>query len=107
MEKKPRLGMAPEVRTWLKTLSPETANRVTATMDHVAARGTTAGRPIVDRVKGSRHHNMKELRIGSIRVLFVFHQGDPLMLLGGDKRGAWKDWYRTNIPKADRLYDRH
>lgn len=107
MERKRELRLTPEVRTWLKTLAPERANRVTATMDAVDAGGPTLGRPLVDRVKGSRHHNMKELRTGTIRVLFVFDRGKPLMLLGGDKRGAWHDWYRQNVPRADKLYDRY
>jgi hypothetical protein len=38
-------------------------------------------------------------------VLFAF---DParaaLLLLGGDKAGNWKRWYRENIPLAEQLY---
>ena len=38
-------------------------------------------------------------------MLFAF---DPtrsaLLLLGGDKAGNWKRWYRENIPLAERLY---
>ena len=70
--------------------------------------GPTLGRPDVDLIKGSRHHNMKELRVGaSVRALFVFDQRDPLMLIGGDKRGAWSAWYPRTIRDADRLYDQH
>jgi hypothetical protein len=53
---------------------------------------------------------MKELRSvgGHIRVLFVF---DPdrraILLIGGEKAGRWKDWYRESIPIADDLYDLH
>jgi hypothetical protein len=74
--------------------------------------GPSLGRPLVDRIKGSRHHNMKELRSDrsgeNLRVLFVF---DPrrtaILLLGGDKSGAWREWYDTFIPIADDLYDIH
>ena len=107
MERRRDPAGTPEFQRWLKTLGPETANRVTAAMDALVDGGTTVGRPLVDRVKGSRVHNMKELRTGSIRVLFVFHQSKPLMLLGGDKRGAWKDWYTRAIPQVDRLYNRY
>jgi hypothetical protein len=62
---------------------------------------------LVDRVKGSRHHNMKELRTGSIRALFVFDQRGPFMLVGGDKRGTWNDWYKPMLRQADNLYDKH
>jgi hypothetical protein len=97
----------PEFQRWLSTLSGEKANRVTAAMDALRDGGTTMGRPLVDRVTGSRLHNMKELRTGSIRVLFVFHRRAPFMLVGGDKRGAWNDWYQRAIPEADRLYNRY
>ncbi len=75
--------------------------------------GPSLGRPLVDRVKGSRLHGMKELRPGSagnaeIRVLFVF---DPwrsaILLAGGDKSGNWTRWYRTAIPQAERLYNEY
>ena len=54
---------------------------------------------------------MKELRVskaGALRVLFAF---DPrrhaILLLGGDKSGRWKQWYRSAVPAADDLYDTH
>jgi hypothetical protein len=53
---------------------------------------------------------MKELRPrgGNIRILFAF---DPLrtaiLLIGGDKTGAWNEWYARMIPVADDLYDEH
>jgi hypothetical protein len=105
VESKRRLSLTTELRTWLNTLAPETANRVTAAMDRVAAGGPARGRPLVDHVKGSRHHKMKEMRTGTIRVLFVFDGGGPLMLYGGDKRRAGNAWYPRAVRTADRLYD--
>jgi len=73
--------------------------------------GSALGRPLVDRVKSSRHHNMKELRPGSpgraeIRILFAF---DPvrraILLIAGDKSGRWEEWYRESIPVADDRFD--
>ena len=72
--------------------------------------GPTLGRPLVDRIQGSRIHHLKELRPGSggrseIRVLFAFDPArSALLLLGGDKAGNWKRWYRENIPLAEQLY---
>src|SRR4051812_34404425 len=72
--------------------------------------GPAQGRPLVDSIAGSRIANMKELRPGSagnseIRILFAF---DPwrsaIMLVAGDKSGAWQRWYREAIPRAERLY---
>lgn len=67
----------------------------------------------MDSIVGSRHKNMKELRPGSagrseVRILFAF---DPkrraIMLLAGDKQGAWTKWYRKNVPVSDDRYDEH
>jgi hypothetical protein len=108
VERKRELRLTAEFTAWLGTLSPEAVNRVAAGLNRLLAGGPTLGRPAVDHIKGSQHHHMKELRVGStIRALFVFDQRDPLMLVGGDKRGAGNDWYRQKIPEADRLYDLH
>lgn len=49
--------------------------------------------------------NLKELRIGTIRVLFAF---DPrsvaILLIGGDKAGAWSKWYDEAIAEVEVLY---
>ncbi|HWV00048.1 MAG TPA: type II toxin-antitoxin system RelE/ParE family toxin [Devosia sp.] len=68
--------------------------------------GPQLGRPLVDTLKGSRHANMKELRIGANgawRVLFAF---DPVrnavLLVGGNKQGvAQARFYRDMIRVAD------
>jgi hypothetical protein len=86
---------------------------VIAAIRLLADHGPGLGRPLVDSIVGSRHKNMKELRPGSagrseVRILFAF---DPkrrgIMLLAGDKHGAWQTWYRRNIPIADDRYDEH
>ncbi|WP_243659001.1 type II toxin-antitoxin system RelE/ParE family toxin [Tamaricihabitans halophyticus] len=56
---------------------PETADLVEVAIDMLAATGPTLGRPLVDRIKGAAHHNMKELRPPSageteVRILFAF-----------------------------------
>lgn len=78
------------------SLEPAGAGRIAAAVDDLESKGPALGRPFVDSIKGSRHHNMKELRSvgGYLRMLFAF---DPrrtaLLLLGGDKRGNWTGWY--------------
>jgi len=75
--------------------------------------GPTLGRPLVDRIEGSRHTNMKELRPGStgrteIRVLFAFDKTrQAILLVGGDKSDDWDGWYAENIPIADDRFDEH
>ena len=55
---------------------PVTADLVAEAIDLLAEQGPGLGRPLVDRLKGSRYHNMKELRPGSsgsseIRMIFA------------------------------------
>ena len=52
---------------------------------------------------------MKELRATrTIRVFFAF---DPrrvaMLLIGGDKAGKTKRFYRQMVSKADQIYDAH
>jgi hypothetical protein len=99
-----------EAERWYRGLGAQDANRVAASLDRLEQVGPSLGRPFVDSVKGSRHHNMKELRSigGHLRALFAFDpQRRPVVLVGGDKTGNWKGWYKQNIPRADRLYDAH
>lgn len=97
-----------DVEEWFFTLDTDDMTTLTGAFDLLEIEGPSLGRPVVDRVKGSRFHSMKELRPpgSSIRILFIF---DPLrraiLLLGGDKAGSWKRWYDKNIPVAEARYD--
>jgi hypothetical protein len=95
-----------EFEAWYAGLAETDREAVNAAVDALEERGPGLGRPLVGEIGGSRHGQLKELRIGTIRILFRF---DPrrtaILLIGGDKRGEWKAWYRTAIPVADDLYD--
>jgi hypothetical protein len=102
-----------EYAAWFTDLIKDDLASATQVAQAVAAlreEGPTLGRPLVDRIQGSRIHHLKELRPGSggrseIRVLFAFDPAQSaLLLLGGDKAGNWQRWYRENIPIAERLY---
>lgn len=104
------------VEEWFLDLcesDPTTANRVMEALDHLAEAGPGLGRPMVDRIHGSRLHNLKELRSGStgrteIRLLFVFDvEREAVILVAGDKAGQWNRWYRENIPVAERRYEEY
>jgi hypothetical protein len=100
----------PQVDRWLASLSRKQADRVAEAVDALAATGPTLGRDLVDRIKGSRYHNMKELRPTKpgLRILFAFDkQQRAVLLVGGDKSGQWNRWYRGAIPQADRLFEQH
>jgi len=102
-----------EYAEWFTALIKEdlaSAIKVAQAVAALREEGPTLGRPLVDRLKGTRIHHLKELRPGSkgrseIRIIFAF---DParaaLLLLGGDKAGNWQRWYRDNIPLAEQLY---
>jgi hypothetical protein len=95
-----------EFENWFLALDEANRARVEDRIDFLEQLGPSLGRPTVDRIKASRHQNMKELRTGSIRILFVFDPSSTVvLLLGGDKRGNWSGWYEVAIPKADDLYD--
>jgi hypothetical protein len=98
-----------EFDEWWETLSAPEQRHVVASVEALEELGPTAGRPLVDSVHGSKHPNMKELRIGkTIRVFFAF---DPrriaILLIGGDKAGVTKRFYKQMIRSADRIYQEH
>ena len=99
-----------EFEEWWVQLNEREQEVLVATVKKLQELGPTLPRPLADRLKGSRHHNMKELRIlaSNIRVLFAF---DPrrhaILLIGGDKTDRWEEWYVEMIPLADELYDVH
>jgi hypothetical protein len=73
--------------------------------------GPALGRPLADTLKGSRHSNMKELRVQSngrpFRIFFCFDSlRRAALLVGGDKQGD-KRFYERLLPLADSLFDRH
>lgn len=101
------------VSDWLDGLDDGSYQQVVAALELLAEHGPHLGRPLVDSITRSRHHNMKELRPGSrgtseIRMLFAF---DPcrtaILLVAGDKSGEWSRWYRRAIRQADQLFDQH
>lgn len=98
-----------EFNEWWETLSESEQSKVAGSIKDLQRAGPIAGRPLVDTVKGSKHPNMKELRATqTIRIFFAF---DPrrlaVLLIGGDKAGKTRRFYRQMIAKADRIYDEH
>jgi hypothetical protein len=101
-----QIQLHPEAEGWFLTLckdDPVSADRVAEAIDLLEQLGPGLGRPLVDRLRGSAFHNMKELRPGStgaseVRIIFAF---DParraILLIAGDKAGRWRSWYDTAI----------
>src|SRR5262245_38030137 len=82
--------------------------RVVQAIDLLAEHGPALGRPLVDTIHGSSIANLKELRPGTVRILFAF---DPwrstILLVAGDKAGRWNAWYDEAIPLAEQRYERY
>ena len=101
-----------QFEAWWDGLTAEEQDAIAASVTVLIERGPQLGRPHADTVRGSRHANMKELRVQQhgdpYRVLFAF---DPrraaILLIGGAKGGDEAGFYRRVIPAADALYDEH
>ena len=107
------------VEPWLDKQDEATLRQIYADLLMLEKKGPSLGRPLVDRVKGSKLHHLKELRVTScgqsvIRILFAFDpKRQAVLLLAGDKsrarspRAKWNGWYAITIPKAEQIYRRH
>ncbi len=93
---------------WWDGLSVEDQESIKDAVDLLEQRGPSLGRPLVGTVTSSRHANMKELRPGTTRILFAFNpKRTAILLIGGDKRDRWQEFYAEMIPIADDLFDEH
>jgi len=100
-----------EFGAWWQGLSQKQQESLDASIGLLVECGPFLGFPHSSGVSGSRHKHMRELRTQQggrpLRSLYAF---DPrrcvILLVGGDKTGDNR-WYATNIPLADRLYDKH
>jgi len=94
-------------------LPQEVKDEMLAEASFVEMLGPETGRPHVDKLHGSDHANMKELRFeaanGEWRVAFAFDpKRQAILLVAGDKTGVSdKKFYKRLIEKADERYSRH
>ena len=96
---------------WFTSLNDSERASVLAALLVLRERGPGLSRPYADTLKGSRHSNMKELRIESkgdpLRAFFAF---DPyrmgIVLCAGNKVGNERRFYDEMLLVADREYTR-
>lgn len=104
------LGRTGTGRPPLRSGDPVTRRLVAEAIDRLLDDGPALGRPLADRISGSRLHNLKELRPGpsgtpEVRILFIFDPArNAVLLVAGDKSGRWEQWYRDAIPAAEAAY---
>lgn len=101
-----------EFGSWMASLAEEQKLSVIAAVSLLREGGPTLGRPIVDRIHGSRYQNMKEFRPRAagrdLRILFMFDpRRQAILLYGGSEARRWNEWYRSAIPAAERLYEKY
>ena len=100
-----------EFGTWFDSLDDDAKEGIVVKIEVLKALGPMLGRPLVDSLKGSRHSNMKELRVVSngrpFRILFAFDPKRQAVLLIGGNKAKVKDFYERIIPLADRLFDEY
>ena len=101
-----------EFADWFGGLGESEQDEVIVAVELLAEHGPGLDRPFADRVKGSKYHNMKELRPRGVaknfRILFLLDpRREAILLVGGDKSGQWDRWYAKAIPRAERLYEEY
>jgi len=100
-----------EFGEWWERLTEQEQGDVVAYVGELERRGPMLPFPYSSGVKGSKHGEMRELRVQSggkpIRIFYAFDPRRMAMLLIGGKKAAVKRFYEQFIPIADRLYDEH
>ena len=100
-----------EFSEWYSHLDPDAKEDIYEKALILKELGPTLGRPFVDTVNGSRHSNMKELRVQSkgrpFRIFFAFDPKRKAVFLIGDNKQGKKRFYEIMIPIADNLWDRY
>jgi hypothetical protein len=94
---------------WWETLTGAEQRQALSAIEALERSGPRTGRPFADSVHGSLYPNMKELRANeTIRIFFAF---DPrrigILLIGGDKAGKTRRFYRQTVSRADKIYGAH
>ncbi len=97
---------------WFDELTDEAQDAITGRIQLLKQEGPNLGRPVVETIKGSELHNLKELRASheraKYRILFIFDpKRNAVLLVGGDKTGQWDKWYRKAIREAEDIYEEY
>jgi hypothetical protein len=100
----------PDFDTERAALDVDVADKLREAVVALSEIGPQLGRPLADTLKGSKHANMKELRIGirgAWRFAFAFDvERQAVILCGGNKSGGSQArFYRDLIRLADERFD--
>ncbi|MFW6031474.1 MAG: type II toxin-antitoxin system RelE/ParE family toxin [Myxococcota bacterium] len=100
-----------EFGAWWDELDEQAQDAIDRAVRLLESRGPTLPFPHSSDVQGSRHGNLRELRVQvggePYRIFYAF---DPrrvaVLLLGGNKVGDDR-FYERMVPMADRILDQH
>lgn len=100
-----------EFASWWDDLDEAEQDSVHQCVGLLEARGPTLPFPFSSGINGSKHGNMRELRVQHRGEPYrVFYAFDPrrsaILLIGGNKTGD-DQFYERMVPLADRIYDEH
>ena len=100
-----------EFGVWWTGLTGTQQEDVAAVVELLSEEGPALAFPNSSGVAGSRHGQMRELRIQSggvpIRVFYAFDPRRSAILLIGARKAGNDRFYKQYVPLADRLYDEH
>lgn len=100
-----------EFGSWWESLDESEQDSVDQGVGLLEARGPSLPFPYSSDINGSKHGNMRELRIQHRGEPYrIFYAFDPrrsaILLIGGNKTGD-DQFYERMVPIADRIYDEH
>jgi hypothetical protein len=98
-----------EFEDWWNSLEPDVWDSIDVVVSLLEERGPSLPFPYSSKINGSRHGQMRELRVqhrgAPYRILYAFDPRRTAILLLGGNKGGDDRWYEVNVPKADQLYD--
>jgi len=101
-----------EFDEWWETLTETEQDDVAAIVELLEERGAHLPYPYSSGIHGSKYSHMRELRIQSsgdpLRVFYAFDlRRVAVLLIGGNKVGDEKRFYKKYVRKADNIYGAH
>ncbi|SRR3989339_218183 len=105
------VGFTEEFNSWWDTLNNKTQIKIDAVTHLLEQRGPSLEFPYSSHINGSKHSQMRELRIQAqgkpYRIFYAFDPERHAILLIGGLKTDNKNWYQQFIARADNLYDKH
>lgn len=94
-----------EFADWFGELNGSEQDPIIAVVELLAEHGPKLDRPYADRIKGSKYHNMKELRprgtAKHFRILFIFDpRREAILLFGRRQERAMGEVVRNGNPRS-------